>query len=364
GYHSLGLKSDGSIVAWGANISGQCNVPAPNSGFTAVAAGYVHSLGLKSDGSIVAWGDNGSGQCNVPSPNSGFIAVAGGGYHSLGLKSDGSIVAWGYNGNGQCNVPSPNSGFIAIAAGALHSLALKSDGSVVAWGGQRNVPSPNSGFTAIAGGDLHSLGILRYHFTSPGALKQSSPAGTVFLESGVVTATAAQMGGFLYVEHQDRFSGLRVNTGDSRDLGARISVEGVLATAANGELEIAQATTGLLPSGDPLTPVALSNGVLGGGPFGLQDGITGASGLNNIGLLVITWGHVTEIESVTPPALPTWFKIDDGSGVSVKCLVPSTVTIDPGWQYVAVTGISSCEKIGADLHRLLRVRSQSDITPL
>ena len=55
----------------------------------------VHSLGLKSDGTIVAWGHNGSGQCNVPAPNADFVAVAGGGYHSLGLKSDGTIVAWG-----------------------------------------------------------------------------------------------------------------------------------------------------------------------------------------------------------------------------------------------------------------------------
>ena len=52
----------------------------------AVAAGQYHSLGVKADGSIVAWGDNGYGQCNVPAPNSGFVAVAGGYWHSLGLK--------------------------------------------------------------------------------------------------------------------------------------------------------------------------------------------------------------------------------------------------------------------------------------
>ncbi|MCX6345747.1 MAG: hypothetical protein NT018_11850 [Armatimonadetes bacterium] len=85
--------------------------------------------------------------------------------------------------------------------------------------------------------------------------------------------------------------------------------------------------------------------------------------MNNIGLLVRSWGRVTEIEPVTPPALPTWFKIDDGSGVNVKCLIPSGVTLDQDWGYVVVTGILSCEKVGAELHRLLRVRVQSDITP-
>jgi len=51
-----------------------------------VARGRYHSLGLKADGSIVAWGANWSGQCDVPAPNSGFVAVGGGG-HSLRLKT-------------------------------------------------------------------------------------------------------------------------------------------------------------------------------------------------------------------------------------------------------------------------------------
>ena len=55
--------------------------------FIAIAAGYLHSLGLKDDGSVAAWGYNDDGQCNVPAPNSGFIDIAAGAYRSLGLKS-------------------------------------------------------------------------------------------------------------------------------------------------------------------------------------------------------------------------------------------------------------------------------------
>jgi len=62
--------------------------PSPNSGFVAVSAGVYHSLGLKTDGTVVAWGDTVFGQCDVPSPNSGFVAVAAGALHSLGLKGE------------------------------------------------------------------------------------------------------------------------------------------------------------------------------------------------------------------------------------------------------------------------------------
>jgi hypothetical protein len=161
--HSLGLKVDGSIVAWGLNNDGQCNVPEPNEDFIAVAGGGFHSLGLKADGSIATWGRNNYSQCNVPVPNEDFIAIAGGIYHSLGLKADGSIAAWGNNNLGQCNVPLPNENFIAVAGCNYHSLGLKENGSIVAWGlndyGQCNVPVPNEDFIAFAAGSYHSLGL-------------------------------------------------------------------------------------------------------------------------------------------------------------------------------------------------------------
>ena len=117
-------EAAGSIVAWGYNGYGECDIPAPNEDFVAVAGGWNHSLGLKSDGTIVVWGDNAYGQCDVPAPNADFVAIAAGDYHSLGLKSDGRIVAWGLNNWGQCNVPAPNADFVAVAGGQFHSLAL------------------------------------------------------------------------------------------------------------------------------------------------------------------------------------------------------------------------------------------------
>jgi alpha-tubulin suppressor-like RCC1 family protein len=159
--HSVALKSDGSVIAWGDNYSGQLNLPEPNTNFVAVAAGSSHSLGLKSDGSVVGWGNNEYGSCDVPAPNSNFTAVAAADSYSVGLKSDGSLVAWGIDWMGTWSLPEPNTGFVAIAAGSVSAFGLKSDGSLVAWRDYYGygVPNPNTGFVAVAAGTYHSLAL-------------------------------------------------------------------------------------------------------------------------------------------------------------------------------------------------------------
>lgn len=85
-------QSTGNIVGWGAQVVVE---PSDLSDLVAVAGGRSHSLGLKSDGTIVAWGRNDFGQCDVPVPNADFVAVAGGYSHSLGIKNSTDC-----NGNG------------------------------------------------------------------------------------------------------------------------------------------------------------------------------------------------------------------------------------------------------------------------
>jgi len=158
-YHSLALKADGSIVGWGDDYSGQASPPS-GTDFVAVAAGCYHSLALKADGSIVGWGKDYSGQASPPS-GTDFVAVAAGGHHSLALKADGSIVGWGWDGFDQASPPA-GTDFVAVAAGGLHSLALKADGSIVGWGwdydGQASPPS-GTDFVAVAAGGEHSLAL-------------------------------------------------------------------------------------------------------------------------------------------------------------------------------------------------------------
>ena len=52
-----------------------------------LSAGVRHTLARLSDGTLLGWGDNGAGQCDVPAPNAGFVAIAAGGWSSLGIKA-------------------------------------------------------------------------------------------------------------------------------------------------------------------------------------------------------------------------------------------------------------------------------------
>jgi hypothetical protein len=172
--HSVARRSDGSLVAWGLNAYGECNVPALPRGLTYVeiaASGdypyYGHTIARRSDGSVVAWGNNLSGQCNVPALPAGltYVEISTGAKYGVARRSDGSVVAWGDNAHGQCNVPALPVGltYVEIKAGYDHTLARRSDGSVVAWGnnyyGQCNIPALPAGlvYAEVAAGDGFSV---------------------------------------------------------------------------------------------------------------------------------------------------------------------------------------------------------------
>ncbi len=63
--------------------------------FVQVAAGGYHSLALKGDGTVVAWGDNGYGQSSVPSGLFGVTAIAAGNSGSAAKLANGRWITWG-----------------------------------------------------------------------------------------------------------------------------------------------------------------------------------------------------------------------------------------------------------------------------
>jgi hypothetical protein len=112
-----------------------------------------------------------------------------------------------------------------------------------------------------------------------------------------------------------------------------------------------------------IKPLCMPNRELGGGSSPTILGPTGGAGVNNVGLLITTWGSVSEVGS-------GYIYVDDRSVIDrqsgrsgVKVLLAEPGTYQVGSQ-VAVTGISSLEPDGSALRRLIRTRRASDIALL
>lgn len=220
------------------------------------------------------------------------------------------------------------------------------------------------------GGSAIDIGADEYWATIKLMEDLKSNPDNVLVDIQDAIATAIFNGSF-YVEADDRSSGIRVEkSGNVPTQWAKVNVTGKMATNLDGERYIA-AVNFSSDGNVALKPLGLACKFIGGGGNGLQQGVFGwqmvlnpsngnlervwkeATGLNNIGLLVRTWGKISYEGSDC--------FIDDGSNAKVKVVLPSGVSIDPTWQYISVTGISSCEKTDSKLTRVLKVRNQDDI---
>jgi len=205
--HTLALKTDGTLWAWGDNGEGQLgfgnndnqNTPqqvGTDNNWKSISAGYYYTLALKTDGTLWAWGDNIDGQLGLGNNDSkntpqqvgtdnNWESIAAGSTHTLALKTDGTLWAWGENVDGQLglgnnditNTPQQvgtDNNWESIAPGGFHTLALKTDGTLWAWGDNRkgqlglgnndnqNTPQQvgtDNNWESIAAGYFHTLAL-------------------------------------------------------------------------------------------------------------------------------------------------------------------------------------------------------------
>jgi alpha-tubulin suppressor-like RCC1 family protein len=184
GSHTLVRKADGTLASWGLNRSGQLGdgtsvdrvVPTAVSGastvWSGIAAGDFHSLSVRTDGSLWAWGFNQNGQLGdktyvdkaIPTAVGTvktWASVSAGKAHSIGVMKDGTLWAWGRNFDGQigdatgADKPAPvqvlmtppsatsttttataaDKIWTAAWAGANFSIGRKTDSTLFSWGG-------------------------------------------------------------------------------------------------------------------------------------------------------------------------------------------------------------------------------------
>ncbi len=220
---TLALLSNGQVMAWGDNNSGQCGLDPKTagnyiysptvvpglSGVTSLASGDYYSMALKQDGSVWAWGQNTKGQLGPDGPTPGKRAytyrpvevtglppvksIVGGGRDGVALDASGHIWEWGRNkfgelGNGAVDTsdtahptPSMVAGLPQIVSFDSQGptvLAADASGQVYAWGFNKlgavgNGQTTNTGtpqlvltIPATPGGEQPSVQVAASHFSS------------------------------------------------------------------------------------------------------------------------------------------------------------------------------------------------------
>lgn len=170
--HTLAIKKDGSLWAWGNNVFGQLGdgtevfKTSPvrigtDNDWVQVAAGDDHSMAIKSNGTLWGWGTSihgAFGDSTVSQKTNPFkIGIAtdwakvyAARDYTLAIKTDGTLWAWGKNGSGQLGINDTISEqatptqvgsdnlWTQISLGSTHALGLKKDGTLWAWGSNSN----------------------------------------------------------------------------------------------------------------------------------------------------------------------------------------------------------------------------------
>lgn len=209
--HVLAVKTDGTVWGWGSNGSNTLSdswdsmytraiqIKASSStyltGVKEVAVGDYHSMLLKQDGTVWAWGHNGLSQLGNGQTNNGSTypvqvvdssdqplgavrSIVGHRLGGLALRDDGTVWSWGYNENFNLGIGSgmtssnravqvlqsgsiPLTNVVRISGGGRLSMALKTDGTLWWWGMQnRSLQMAGSLITDLvdfSAGDNHGL---------------------------------------------------------------------------------------------------------------------------------------------------------------------------------------------------------------
>ena len=172
GNHTLGLKTDGTLWAWGDNTWGELgngttgNVETSpmqvgsDTDWSYIHAGYLRSFAIKTDGTLWSWGDGSRGVLGIgeyefpyqyPTPTqvgSSYSKVSSAWSATFAIKTNGTLWVCGRNYSGMLGVGSSDTDLIYdtftqigsdtdwadIVCGYEQCYATKTNGRVYVWG--------------------------------------------------------------------------------------------------------------------------------------------------------------------------------------------------------------------------------------
>ena len=166
--HTMAIKTDGTLWAWGNNnfygqlgLSNTTNRSSPVqvgalTNWSKVSCGNSHTMAIKTDGTLWAWGNNAYGQLGLPNTTNrsspvqvgtltNWSKVSCGDSHTMAVKTDGTLWSWGLNSSGQLGLSNTTNRLSPVQVGALtnwskvscgdtYTMAVKTDGTLWSWG--------------------------------------------------------------------------------------------------------------------------------------------------------------------------------------------------------------------------------------